>query len=162
MLASGLVLGIAAGWLSGGRPARLATLPIRWWPILGAAMAVRLSAPLAGDAAAAVYVAAFAGIVAVALANLSLPGMPFIAAGAAMNFVVVAANGGMPVDPLAIETAGAVMPGDHLHLPMTDGTRLPVLADVLPIPLFRSVYSFGDVLLAVGAFWLPFAWMRRA
>lgn len=162
MLASGPVLGVAAGLLSGGRLARFADLRIAWWPLLAAAVAVRLAAPLAGGLAAVAYVAAFAAIALVALANARLPGMGLIAAGAVLNLSVVAANGGMPVDAGALATAGAVMPADPLHVEMTAASALALFADRIPLPLVRGVYSGGDVLLAAGGFWLPFRWMRSA
>lgn len=162
MLASAVALGVAAGWASGGRRlSRLGDLRLRWWPALVAAVALRLAAPLLGDLSPAAYVVAFAAITVVALADRPLPGMSVIAAGATLNLIVVAANGGMPVDGGALLVAGAAMPPDRLHVELTPATRLPQLADVIPAPIFRSVYSFGDVLLALGGFWLPFAWLRR-
>ncbi|MBI2323902.1 MAG: DUF5317 family protein [Chloroflexi bacterium] len=161
MLASGPVLGIVAGLALRGSLTRLADLRIRWWPFLALAVGLRLVAGGAGDLAAALYVLAFAGIVAVAAANTVVPGMFLIVGGAALNLTVVAANGGMPVDTVALAAAGARMPGDALHVPLTDATALAMLADRIPVALFRSVYSVGDVLLTAGGFWVPFAWMRR-
>ncbi len=162
MLASAVALGVAAGWLAGGRHlGRLAELRIRWWPLLAAAVALRALAPLFGDLSSLAYVAAFGGIAAVGLADRHLPGMSIIAAGATLNAIVVAANGGMPVDLAAVAAAGATMHVDSLHHELTAGARLPQLADVIPMAIFRNVYSVGDVLLALGGFWLPFAWMRR-
>ena len=162
MLASAVALGIAAGWLAGARRlGRLGELRIRWWPLLAAAVAVRLLAPVFGELSAVAYVVAFVAISAVALADRRLPGMTVIAAGATLNAIVVAANGGMPVDPTAVAAAAAAMPDDHLHIELDAATRLPQLADVIPMAIFRNVYSVGDVLLALGGFWLPFAWMRR-
>lgn len=162
MLASAVALGVAAGWLAGGRHLeRLGDLRIRWWPLLAGAVVVRVVAPLFGDLSFVAYVLAFAGITAVALYDRRLPGMSLIAAGATLNAIVVAANGGMPVDPAAVVTAGATMPSDRLHIELGPSTLLPQLADVIPLALYRSVYSVGDVLLALGGFWLPFAWLRR-
>lgn len=161
MLASGPALGIVAGWALRGRWSRLAELRIRWWAVLALAVGLRLAAGSAGEAAAAVYVVAFAAIVAVAVVNARLAGMVLIAAGAALNLAVVAANGGMPVDPAAIGAAGAQLPSDALHVPLTDRSALSLLADRIPLGLFRSVYSVGDVLLTAGGFWIPFAAMRR-
>lgn len=162
MLASALALGVAAGWVTGGRRiARLAELQVRWWPLLLVAVVLRAAAPLLGDLSVVGYVLAFLGITAVALADRAIPGMSVVAAGATLNLIVVAANGGMPVDPQAVAAAGAAMPQDRLHIGLDESTRLPQLADVIPAPIFRSVYSFGDVLLALGGFWIPFAWLRR-
>jgi hypothetical protein len=162
MLASAIALGVASGWLFGGRRFdRLAELRISWWPLLAAAALLRAVAPVFGDLSVIAYVAAFAGITAVALADRRIPGMSVIAAGATLNAIVVAMNGGMPVDPAAIPAAGATMPIDRLHHELDTATRFPQLADVIPVALFRAVYSLGDVLLAVGGFWVPYAWMRR-
>jgi len=161
MLVSGVALGLAAGLAFGGRWARLAQLPIRWLPLLLAALAIRLvglfvpfSLPL--------YLAALVATAAAAAANRHLPGAFAIAAGSALNAAIVALNGGMPVDPHAAETASMTLfAGDRLHVPLTDATVLPFLADVIPIPIVRGVYSVGDVVIAAGGFWLPFAWLRR-
>lgn len=161
MLISSVVLGIAAGLALGGRFSRLGQLQIAWWPILIVAVALRLIAPALDPISVALYLIAFAGIGAVAIANRAVPGMLLIGGGSALNLVVVAANGGMPVDPAAAAAAGAVMPGDRLHLALDSSSRLPLLADVIPVPIVRGVYSAGDVLLAFGGFWVPFAWLRR-
>lgn len=161
MLISSLALGVAAGVAFGGRFSRLAQLEIAWWPVLVASVGVRMVAPAVGTFAAAFYLVAFAGVAAVAIANRSLPGMTLIAAGSALNLIVVAANGGMPVDPVAVAAAGATMPADRLHIALDLSTRIAVLADVIPVPIIRGVYSAGDLLLALGGFWLPFAWLRR-
>jgi hypothetical protein len=162
MLASAIALGVTAGWATGGRRlGRLGDLRFRWWPVLAAAVALRVASPLLGDLSPVGYVIAFAAITAAALVDRSLPGMSVIAAGATLNLVVVAANGGMPVDAGALAVAGTAMPRDSLHVELTATTRFPQLADVIPAPIFRSVYSVGDVFLALGGFWLPFAWLRR-
>lgn len=160
MLASAVAFGIAAGLLSGGRLARLAELRIAWWPLLAAGILLRLGAGLAGDAAPAVYVVAFGAIVAVALADHRLAGAPVIAAGATLNLVVVALNAGMPVSVDAVAAAGAAFPRDGLHTELVAGSRLALLADVIPVAAIRSVYSAGDVLLALGGGWLAFAAVR--
>lgn len=162
MLASAVALGVVAGWLGGGRRLdRLAELRISWWPLLALAAALRAAAPLLGDLSVVAYVIAFGGITAVALADRRIPGMSLIAAGATLNAIVVAVNLGMPVDPGAVAAAGATMPSDRLHVELGPATRFPQLADVIPVALFRGVYSVGDVLLAFGGFWVPAAWMRR-
>lgn len=161
MLASGPALGFALGWIFSGDPRRLAALRIRWWPLLVLGVLLRLAAGTMGEAAALLYVLGFFAVTVVATVNAALPGMALIAVGAALNLVVVAANGGMPVDPAAVVAAGARMPVDPLHLERTGSTHLAVLADIIPAPPFGAVYSAGDFLLASGGFWLPFRWLRR-
>lgn len=160
MLASAVVLGVAAGLAGGGRLSRLGEMRVVWWPVLLVVVVLRLAAGALGEAAAIAYVLAFAGIVAVALANRGLPGALAIAAGAALNLAVVAANGAMPVSRDAIAAVGGAFPTDALHRELGPDARLAALADVIPFPVVRTAYSVGDVLIAVGGFWLPFARLR--
>jgi hypothetical protein len=74
--------------------------------------------------------------------------------GVALNVAVVAANGGMPVDPGALASVGRrdvdVSRGFlYKHVPMTRDTRLSWLGDRIPVPIQRNVISVGDVLMAV-------------
>lgn len=160
MLASGIALGIAAGWLLGGRVGRLADVRIAWWPLLLIAMTLRLVAPSLGDSLP-LWIIAFTIIAAVALVNRRIPGMWAIALGSLMNLFVVAINGAMPVDETAARSVGVDIPADGLHRALRDGDILTGLADRIPVPLIGRIYSAGDLVLAVGGFWMPFAWMRR-
>lgn len=161
MLASAVVVGVLAGLATGGRLAALEGLRLAWWPLLAAAVVLRLSAGAFGDVAPAVYVVAFAAIAAVALANRHLAGAALVALGAALNLTVVALNGGMPVSLDAVAFATAAFPHDSLHVELVANSRLPYLADVIPIALVRSVYSAGDIFLALGGAWVSFAAVRR-
>lgn len=80
------------------------------------------------------------------------PGMALVFIGFAMNATVIAANGAMPVDPDAMAALGlgelTVPPGKHTL--MTGSTRLPLLADIIPLPILRTVVSWGDVVIAAG------------
>jgi len=162
MLASAIGVGLLAGLATGGRISRLGDLRVAWWPLLALAIAVRLMAGLAGDLAAPIYVAAFAGVVGVAVANRRLAGAPLIAAGAALNLLVVAINGGMPVSADAIAAVGGTFPRDPLHMELGPSSRLTLLADIIPFPVVRTAYSAGDVLLAIGGGWLAFRSLRPA
>ena len=101
--------------------------------------------------------------------NRKLAGMWLLIGGLALNLAVISVNGGfMPISP---ETASHLIPAtvvqtmplgsrfgkgkDILLLP--EDTHLEVLADrQLPPKWFplQVAYSFGDILIAVGAFWL--------
>lgn len=91
-------------------------------------------------------------VIAFLLANRRLPGVWLVAAGLALNALVMAANRAMPVDPAAIAALGldgaTVPPGKHTLL--TADTHLPWLADIIPVPWLRSILSVGDLVLAVG------------
>ena len=68
-----------------------------------------------------------------------------------------ALNGGMPVRPSAVVAAHLASPltepllgYGHRHHRERPGDRLAFLADIIPIPEFHEVVSFGDLILAVG------------
>lgn len=161
MLVSGVLLGTLAGLAVGRTWRPLATLRIQWLPLLVAGLAARALAPLFLPAAFALYIAALAATAGVAMANLRIGGAVLVALGSSLNLVVVALNGGMPVDTAAVAIAGATMPGDALHVTLGAAARLAWLADVIPVGLFRSVYSLGDVCIAVGGFTVPFVLLIR-
>ena len=91
--------------------------------------------------------------------------------GVILNVLVIFANGGsMPVDrDLAVRAGNAALvelldsPAYVTHTPITTGTRLRALADVLALPLliprprFFSPGSIGDVFITLGSCWLLLA-----
>jgi hypothetical protein len=91
-------------------------------------------------------------VVAWVVANRHLRGLWLVAAGLLCNALVMGANGAMPVSPEAIAALGLegaqVPPGKHMLL--TESTRLPWLADIIPVPPIRSIISVGDLVLAAG------------
>jgi hypothetical protein len=97
----------------------------------------------------------------VAFANWRVPGAAVIGAGSVLNFVVIAANGGMPVDAAQLASVGGAFPIDGLHLALSPSTRLGEFADVIILAPFRAAYSVGDVLIAAGGFLLPFITLTR-
>lgn len=159
MLASGVVLGLLAGIGLGGDWRRLTRVQLRAGLLLIPAALIRVTG-LVVALPLACYEAALLLFAVVAALNYRLQGAVVIAAGILLNLAVVAINGGMPVSPEAAAVAGLQVPSDGLHIPLTKSTLLPALADVIPVALFRNVYSVGDVLLAIGGFWLPFALLR--
>ncbi len=161
MLVSGAVLGLIAGLAIARSWRPLLGINLRWLPLLLVALIARAVAPLAGPGALLLYVFSLAGTSATAFANVRLPGVVLVAVGGALNLLPVLANGGMPVDAGALAIAGATMPNDLLHLPMTSATLFSPLADVIPLPPLRSVYSVGDFCIAVGGFLLPFVLLIR-
>lgn len=160
-----LVGAIVAGLAAGGSWRRLADLPLRQlWLVVAAVLAQ------AGGAAVGLlgvadestsYVVGLAISAALALAfcarNARVSGVPLVTAGLLLNAVVVAANGAMPVSivaayharvPIAAISAGT----DARHEIAGEGTALPWLGDVVPVPLplRPEVVSAGDVLVVAG------------
>lgn len=165
-----VVLAVAASYLRGGRLSRLAEAPLRatWLLLVGlglqVAVDVAASQGVLGGAGPAGWLLLLASQLLVLgwiVANHHLPGTVLIALGLALNAVVIAANGAMPVAPSAMAALGVdpgVVPAGK-HTLLTEGTRLPWLADIFPLPLLRSVISVGDIVLAAGLIPLTHALM---
>ena len=153
-----LVAGLAIGAATGGKLGNLAHLRFRWpWFVL-AVLLIReaiLFRPLNGiDGIQYIYVAALAGLVAWTFLHARmLKGVWLVAAGAALNLLVVVANGGrMPVAPAL---AGALVQRNHFgqYVLMGSNTNLNWLSDWITVsgPVgIRGAYSPGDLVVALG------------
>lgn len=156
-----VLLAVATSYARGGRMRNIATAPLHHGWLLGVGVVLQIAVDL-GAARGWLGVDAWwtYGLLLVSqlfvvgwvVANRHLPGLVLVAAGLAANALVMAANGSMPVSPDAIAALGIgdveVPPGKHVLL--DDATRLPWLADVIPVPPLRSIISVGDILLAIG------------
>lgn len=160
MLVSALALGVVAFFARGGHLDKLTALTIRGWPLIAAAVAVRVAALWLGSSN--LFAISLLFVVLVSLANLGLPGCALIAIGTTLNLAAVVLNSGMPVSDSALETVGkSVVNLDGVHRIITDNTTLPWLGDIVPFGAFGGVYSIGDLIAAFGGFVLPLAQARR-
>jgi hypothetical protein len=161
MLVSSVALGVLAGLIFRGDWRKLRDVRILWWPLALIALSIRFVALILG-LPFGVHLAAILLVTAVASRNWLIPGALLVAGGSALNALVIVLNGAMPFDSAAAAAAGAIaLESDALHRRLGPETRLPWLADVLPMGLFRAVYSVGDVIIAAGGFWIPFSILRR-
>jgi hypothetical protein len=60
-----------------------------------------------------------------------------------------------------LAASGKPTPADGLHVILGPETRLPFLADILLAPVINNIYSVGDVVLAIGGFWMAFRLLRQ-
>jgi len=150
------VLGVSVlvGVARGGKLSNLTALRVRgfWLLLAGFAMQtvagflpVTLHGPSVG-----LVLASYLPLIGFAWLNRTAAGMWIVGIGVLMNFSVIALNGGMPVLPQAVVLAGG--PGDLVldakHVLLDTATRLPFLADIIPLP--GGVVSLGDVFLSIG------------
>jgi len=168
MPALGVFLGLALGFLAGGKLDNLLNVRLRWLPVLLAAAILRfgLDAALgAGDIPDALrlwlVLVIYFLLVVVLVANRSQPGLTAAALGTAANGIAIVANGGwMPVWRPSVVAAG--LNPDAFHSNFHRLLEGPVdasffahggpLVDIIPIPIpvIQSVASIGDLLLAAG------------
>jgi hypothetical protein len=159
------VLAAVAGLVRGGSLTSLAETRFRWRWLLFVALAVQIVfiywSPQGWSRADLrwVLLASTAGVAAFLAINFRLPGMLLAGLGLAMNVTVIASNSAMPVSESAARAARAGTRGvesGFKHEPLDDDTKLPVLADVIPVPFARSVLSSGDILLIGGIAYLVY------
>lgn len=183
ILIAAIFVALVVGLVRGGSLRRLADLPLRWGWLALAAFALQiyliyfpepvsqgLVTPRGG-----LMIVSYTLILAVVWRNRALPGMWVMGAGFLSNFGVMLLNGGyMPITPEALEQVGhsrrALSPEMGARVMATKDIVLPreattlwwlsdifVIAPPFPIP---SVFSLGDALIALGAFWLLQVAMR--
>lgn len=157
-----VALGIVVGLIRGGSLKTFGEAHLRAVPVVFVGVLFQVvSAVVDGSdmrwLALGLVLASFACVFVFAALNFNLPGMTLIALGALCNFLVISANGGMPVSLDALERAGlgnpfaddgAIMKGAHRAL--TDDSKLRFLADVIPVKVIANVISVGDILIWAG------------
>jgi hypothetical protein len=160
-----LVIGLAAGLLTGGSIENFARIKFRWPLIVLAGVVVReivLLTPFGRvEGAEYVYVAALAAIVAWTILHFDrLPGIWFVTAGGLLNLTVILANGGRM--PVAADLAGPLLSRGTIgqYTLMGAGTNLNFLGDWISIGPIREAYSPGDLMIALGIALVVFLGVR--
>lgn len=149
-----LVISIVLGWIRGGRLRNLTEIRVRlWWLLplgfilLGASSFVPSDRH---DLAVGLILVSYLPLLLFVWLNREMTGMWVAGMGILMNFTVIVLNSGMPVLEEAVRIAGGssdiVLGAKHVLL--DESTRLPFLADIIPLP--GAVLSLGDVFLAIG------------
>lgn len=165
-----LALGALTGITNGGSFFNLASVRIRlaWLALLALILQLVLFTPLRPSMLSpflpVLHMLSLVGVLAVSVANLRLPGMQLVALGLTLNLAVIAANNGlMPASVDAYlylgetERARALATFGHVNnvSALSPDTRLPMLADIIPLPFplpRPSVYSLGDIIIFLGVF----------
>ena len=182
MLIGGIVLGLVAGLLAGGRITNLASIRLRWIALLFLAVLVRFSTEWALGAGIEPVQAArlplfglsFGLLLAGLWVNRSHPGLSLAFTGILLNTIAIVANGGyMPIWRPSFEAAGfdadTILSPFHILLAndaLTADFLLHAgpLGDILPVPVpfIRNVASIGDLFLSLGLGFFLFATVLRS
>ena len=146
-------ISVAVSLLRGGKLSNVAEIYARGWWLLFLGLGMQTAANFidAKNLAVSLVLLSYLPLLIVVLLNQRLPGMWIAGIGILMNLTVIALNNGMPVLPEAVHLAGGEIGKLHLdakHVLLDGSSKLPFLADIVPMP--GSVISLGDVLLAVG------------
>jgi len=165
-----VVLGLALGYLRGGRIGNLAHLRLRNpWLLLPPLVLQLLIFPL-GNRGPAIpwgtaywHIVSYLFLLAFVARNWRHPELLAMGVGLLMNFLAIAANGGyMPASAEALRRAGLESVAQSLEagtrigntVLMSEKTRLNFLGDWLWFPAWlplSSAFSLGDLVLGVGA-----------
>lgn len=158
-----LFVALAVAVVRGGRLSNLGDIRLRLWLLLPTAFGLQAVTSLLTDRGWTatlgfwLILISFALLLVVIVTNRDRSGMWLAGLGVSMNLIVIALNGGMPVLEGAAVVAsgfesGLNVIGDFKHVLLDEGTRIPFLADVIPLRLAGQgqVLSLGDVFLAVG------------
>ena len=174
-----ILVGFAAGLISGGRPGNLVRVHLGWPVLIFVALVIQLGIftswlPVPRTLLPSLYI--LSNVIALVWLgrNIRIQGVPCVGLGAVSNLAAIVANGGrMPVDGAllarargaAAETAVALGQSPSNSILKTSQARLPWLTDQFllgpPFP-FPTVFSIGDLLIGLGVAWLIAAGMRPA
>lgn len=152
---------LAIGWFAGQPGGRVSRAGIIGVPLLPAALLVLVGENLIAHQIPYSYPISFAVastlMIQFAARNLAVPGVALAVAGVLANAAVILVNGAMPVSVSAAQRAGVPidvleLESERRHEPLDGATRLPLLADRIPVPVpgHREVDSVGDLALAAG------------
>jgi hypothetical protein len=151
--------------LARGRLGALADLQLRrgWLALAGIGVQILIISvfpDVPETVSEAVHMFSYLLLGAFAWSNRAIPGVPVILAGGLLNFIAIAANGGvMPADPdIAVKMAGE---GGFQNSGGMDDPRLLFLGDIFATPSWfplYNVYSVGDAVIVLGVLILLHAW----
>lgn len=185
ILAAAVLAAVIIGLARGGSLRRLADLPLRWGWAAPFAFGLQIYLIYFPEPQShglfnprvLILIFSYALILGAVWQNRSLPGIWLIGAGFAANLSVMLLNGGyMPITGEALEQVGH----SHQALGAAPGARVLGTKDILlprdttvawwltdifvlppPFPI-PSVFSLGDLMIGLGAFWTVQNGMRRS
>ena len=148
---------VASVPLTGGSLRRLATLRVRCLWLGPAAVIVQTVlvtiAPGGSETVhAAIHIGTYALLAAFLLANRRVPGLPVIGAGAFLNGLAIAVNGGvMPAAVTARRLAGLTGGSGFHNSAVVAHPHLLWFGDIIPVPWpLPNVLSVGDCIIFLG------------
>ncbi|MDN4490799.1 DUF5317 family protein [Demequina sp. SYSU T00068] len=162
------LIAVASPLVAGRWPAGLLLRSWRWPILVWAALLTQIvviDVALPEPWAEILHVGTYVAALVFAWLNRAAPGVLVVGAGALLNGVTIALNGGvLPASAAAIEAAGLDREHEFANSAVVADPVLPWLGDVFawpaPLPL-ANTFSVGDVLIVAGVVIAAWAGTRR-
>jgi len=166
------LIGLVIALIRGGSIAQLARVPLRlgWLALLAVGLQLLIFSGWWTDSSFAdwtpiLYSVSLFLLVVMVGVNWQIPGMPAIGLGLFCNALAITMNGGrMPASLEALRVAGlqsvvlkaGILGTSTNSVLLGSESRVPWLCDIFALPSWvplATVFSVGDVLIAIGAAW---------
>jgi|GEM_PF-1654302 len=169
MLYEAIIAALLIGWIFGGKITRLADARINHTWLLAITgitcifRFINFYHPIVSGGT--IYCCStraleFGPIMALTILNRHIPGAKLMFLGLLLNVLPMLLNGGeMPVSVSGVKlisggvNSSELLNGDLRHIAINAHTKLPLLADIIPINtryMLRGVYSIGDFVTSFG------------
>jgi hypothetical protein len=128
--------------------------PAAGLPLVAVGLALRLGVEVVHvPGGLALLVASYGLLIGACLLNLARPGASLVALGLLVMLAPTVVDGGMPVRPSALSAMGIdanapALPGER-HVEV-ERDQVPVLGELVPLPLGGRPTSFGELIALVG------------
>ena len=157
-----IIAGLLVGLARGGQVSNIRGIQVHWWPLILIGLGLQVLADRF-DVPAPVSVSVIGSflVIVAAARNLHIKGVGIALFGSVLNLLVLVANGHVPTRLESLVAVGKVEEGIDPERVLgvgtlgeleTDDTRLAFLGDIVPVPLFDDVISFGDLIVMAGVF----------
>ena len=180
MMFPAVVLAVIVGWTAGGSLKNLVDMPLKRFEFILAGFTLQAllfvtpgwNLGWVAEHGFTILLLSYAILLFVLWENRTLQGLWVVTIGIALNLIVIAANGGMPVCPDALAATGqahlipALESGAYIiHILMTDNTIFSFLADHIATPGWlprQLLVSPGDLIMVGGIMWMvPWAMQKH-
>ncbi|NCO66628.1 MAG: hypothetical protein COW32_03730 [Candidatus Aquicultor secundus] len=157
-----LALGIAIGYIQGGRMSALSQISLRYGSLVMMALAIQLTLFVCGftpysslPEGMVANIVSYMLVIAFLLLNRQVKLIEVVAAGLTLNFLAIVSNGGYMPGPTVVFASSTLESAASSAQVANAGSSLWFLGDTFTLPLFSSLsyaFSIGDILIALGMF----------
>ena len=158
-----IIFSLIIGWLRGGDIERFSRMIITFPTLIITSFFIQAALPwlttsVSSSISLFLLIFSYLLLTFALIVNRRQLGFMVATIGILLNLVVISINGGMPVSASGFnesEIFRLESEIDGVHILLGGATRLPWLADIIPIPLpspLGGLASIGDVVLGVGMF----------